>query len=48
MGKTYRRNDDNFKRPKRNQKFNKFEGKGSKPTKFNKNKLQDLSDEERL
>jgi hypothetical protein len=46
MGKTYRRNDDNFKRPKRNQKFNKFEAKNNKPIKFNKNKLIELNEEE--
>jgi len=45
MGKTYRRNDDNFKRPKRNNKLNKFEGK-SKPSKFNKNKLHEMNEEE--
>jgi hypothetical protein len=45
MGKTYRRNDDSFKRPKRNNKLNKLEGK-SKPSKFNKNKLHEMNEEE--
>jgi hypothetical protein len=45
MGKTYRRNDDNFKRPKRNNKLNKLDGK-SKSSKFNKNKVREMNEEE--